>query len=303
MRILLTGAAGFVGRNVLKELERKGHTVVCVDLYADRKIGGSKWIVGDLAKMNWNKIEKVDGICHVGAAVNQGKSKDEIEACLQTNIIGTTRLVQWAMKKKITRFVYTSSAGLYSRPAQKLPVNEEARIETPNGYLLSKLYGEILLKKREIQKIISVIALRLSSPYGPGQNTKSVLSIFIRNVVSDEPIKIFGTGNRSQDFIGIFDVAEAHVKALEISSSPGFSLINLGSGQETSLNQLAREILKVFGNRQKGIIEHISDSSHENDRFFLDLNKMKKVLGIHPKRISEGLKLLKPSMLDYMRTR
>jgi UDP-glucose 4-epimerase len=285
-----------VGRYILNELERRGHTVVCLDLHAAPQFGGAEWIEADLAKINGDRIGEVEAICHVGASISTGTYYSDYEACLKSNMVGTARLVKWAIKHKVERFVYTSSAGLYSRPISILPVREDAEIKAPNAYLLSKLFCELLLKSQDVQSVLSIWVLRLASPYGPGQRPGSVLPIFIRNVLSNEPIRIVGDGTRSQDFVCVLDVARAHVQALELSQSPGFNIVNLGAGHEVSLNDLAYEILKAFGAKRNIVIEHVPIEVNELDRFVLDVTRLRNKLGIHPMIISEGLRILAPRM-------
>ncbi|MBS1702697.1 MAG: NAD-dependent epimerase/dehydratase family protein [Armatimonadetes bacterium] len=288
MTFLVTGASGLVGGQVVRDLKALGHRVVAMSRTCPDTSPVDEWVLGDLATIDWKaSVGGIDGIAAIGGSLDMRSSAEAWQTCLDVNVLGLRRLVDFALDQGVSRFVYTSSAGLYRRPAENLPVNVNDEIRPARPYWTSKLLGEQLLTADDVAPKLNPWILRLSSPYGPTMPTRSVLPIFIDRARKGEPLAVRGTGSRSQDFISVWDASWAHVQCLLTDAkSPG--PINLGSGIETSMLNLAKAVNDTFGNSTPIVFE--PDDGSDSDRFVLDVSDLKALFAYTPMDLCTGLK-------------
>jgi UDP-glucose 4-epimerase len=302
MRVLLTGAAGFLGGRILALLRHRGFDVLPVARSGARTGDGFQWVRADLAEADLESCvtSDVDAICHVAARITLGERLEDLEACLRDNVLATTRLLQFALRRGIKRFVSTSTVGLYQRPTRQVPVTEAYPVAGSSFYAGSKLMKELALGAAGVRDNMSAFALRCSSIYGPGMRENSVLPVFVNQARRGLPIRIHGTGRRSQDFVYVDDVAEAHVVALQIPAPPGLTVCNVGSGVETTLTELGNTVIGVFS-KSKGCLEYVPMSNEAEDRFFLDVTRLRRELGVVPIGLAEGLKRMNMALGEDVR--
>jgi UDP-glucose 4-epimerase len=301
MRVLLVGAGGFLGRTIHKVLIENGHTVIPSSRRLPRLTGSEQltphkdWLLGDLENINWaESVVGAQAVICTAASLAMGSEVHDWESCVSTNIYGFSKLFHWAESSGIQSFVFTSSAGLYKRPAEEIPISEQSEIRPLGAYWTTKLLAEQLMFSTDIPSM-KCWALRMSSPYGPNQSTKSVLPIFVQHAKDGTPMTITGDRLRSQDFVWIEDAARAHVMCLTASSQKVQQPINLGSGEETSMQQLAKSIRKQFESTSE--INFKNEGNEESNRFVLDISLAKKILGYQPVNLETGLGYLRKSYL------
>jgi UDP-glucose 4-epimerase len=296
MRVLLTGAAGFLGRRVLALLLSRGFEVVAV---TRREIAPQAprltRVTGDLAELDLASasVGDVDAICHTAANVSVGDRLDQLASCMRDNVMATSRLIRFALDRGIGRFVFTSSVAVYERPVRVLPVDEEYPATASSFYAASKRLGELALGAADVRAGLASFALRASSIYGPRMRPGSVLPLFVGRAERGEPIRILGNGDRSQDFVFVDDVARAHLAALEAPAPQGLTVCNVGTGVETSLKQLARASRDVFDVAGRCRVEHLASPDAPEDRFVLDVTRLRDTLGVAPMGLVEGLRRMK----------
>lgn len=293
MKVLLVGASGFLGRAVLNRLVLEGHEVIASDLALPSQpdlLEKARWVVGDMAGLDWSQAAGgVEGVICTAASLAMGFKIQDWESCVQANIQGFHRLFKWACEAGVSRFAFTSSAGLYLRPVKSLPVAEDSEIKPLTAYWTTKLLDEQLVFSQDRPEGLVPWAFRLSSPYGPGQPVKSVLPLFIKLVKEGSDLKVMGEGLRSQDFIHVDDAAEAHVRAMTAAAPAHPGPINLGSGEETSMKGLAERVIEVFGGCSQKV-NHAEPDGSDSDRFVLDVRRLKNDLGVNPRHLDEGLR-------------
>jgi len=276
-KILITGASGFVGRHILKELSNyknlditsvaaKG-TKIDNQLIKKLDITDTQTVKKFLARHQFNIIY------HLAALIPKDDAA-EAEKAILINGIGTLNLLQAAAQTKVNKIVYASSASVYNRK-MNLPIKETYTLPT-NLYGLSKLIGEMACELFQGQSESKIISLRYASIYGYGQNENTVLPTFIKQAKTNKDLTIFGQGERSQDFIYIKDIARI---TTQVGFDDSCGVYNIGSGQETSMKELATKIIKVFGSKSK-----IISQGQENDitKFVLDINQAKQDLNYQP---------------------
>ncbi|MEO8619840.1 MAG: NAD(P)-dependent oxidoreductase, partial [bacterium] len=180
MRVLLVGAGGFLGRHVLTELLTQNHDVIAADIKPRENHSQLSWIVGDMIGLDWKReVGTVDAVICVAASLAMTDTMGDWASAVASNVIGLQRLVEWSVGSGVRHFVLTSSAGLYRRPAATLPITETHEIRPERAYWTTKLLGEQLVLSSSVRSALSPWALRLSSPYGAGQNPRTVLPLFL----------------------------------------------------------------------------------------------------------------------------
>jgi len=290
MRILITGATGFIGRHLFLKLKKTGYEVEGLSLEKG-VIDGKKMIVLDL--QNKNKLRHLlkgkmfDVIIHLAAKIPQSINSQDAKNSLKENFQTTFNLLEEFNKTKTKKFIYASSMSVVGSP-EYLPVDEKHPVNPDNFYSVGKLLGEILCERFKAQTKKNITILRISAPYGPGQNENCVIPLFIRRALASRNILIYGTGKRTQDFIYTADVTNAFLAAIR-HNCPG--IYNIGSGESTSTLDLAKIILKNIKHTTSNIVLSGREDPQENYKMEVDISKAKRNLKFLPKVfIDDGIK-------------
>ncbi|MFM6134524.1 MAG: NAD-dependent epimerase/dehydratase family protein, partial [Sphaerospermopsis kisseleviana] len=252
MRALITGGTGFLGGHLVKSLLEQGIEVVCLNRREVQFSSSSskiKCYVTDLSVtdnlMNTlNQIEPCDLVFHFAAMLsvtgNQTNPADAITSYLNTNVTATAALLETAANWGcVIRFVFASSLPIIGKP-QVLPVTENHRIEPQHPYLFSKYLGELSCEFMRRLRGFPVTSLRITSPYGIGMQSHTVLPLFVRQALESKDIHIYGSGQRRQNFIHVSDVVSAAMLAIT-NCKPG--IYNVGGDCSISMLELATTVL------------------------------------------------------------
>lgn len=253
-RILVTGAAGFIGSHLCEKLLSLGYSVLGVDnLEVGRHQNLSKCL--DNKRFRFFNIdildntelglirEEIDVVFHLAALADIVPSIVNPLKYLNVNVQGTINILEFARSKEAKRFVYTASSSCYGLPSS-FPTNENAAIDTQYPYALSKYLGEVSVLHWSQVYDLSAVSLRLFNVYGPRARTSgtygAVFGVFLAQKYHRKPLTIVGNGSQSRDFTYVSDVVEALVAA-------GFSetrhkIYNVGSGGTYSILNLANLI-------------------------------------------------------------
>lgn len=278
-KILVTGGAGFIGSNLADELIEKGYDVAIVD---DLSTGQEENInpKADFHKVDISDYEalsqaigeiKPEVIFHLAAQVNVRKSVENPVRDVAVNVGGTVNLLDLATKHKVKHFIFSSTGGaIYGDKAQRpTPETEEANPQSPYG--INKLASEKFVQFFAHEHGIKFTILRYANVYGPRQNPlggAGVVAIYAYKMIKGEPMTMFGDGSQTRDYVFVSDVVNANVSAFEKSVTGVF---NIGTGKETSLNDIVLALEKVTGN--KADIEHIPANPSEQLNSCLDISK------------------------------
>jgi len=239
LRVLVTGARGFLGRAVTQELRRRFPDAEIVPVSrrppaADDHPGPAL----DLSEAEaWREIGGPYGwVFHLAAEIPSAGSAQE-QKIYRGNVLPCLHLLDACRQWMPSRVVYASSISVY--PMGAAPVLREGLVPRPDTlYGAAKLAGEHLLGLAG-SAATGVLSLRLSSLYGPGQRPGTALPLFIAKAAAKEPIQLFAGGARTQDFLHVSDAARGIVDA---AASQATGVYNLGSGVGTSMRDLARTI-------------------------------------------------------------
>lgn len=243
---LITGGAGFIGSHLANRLIEEGHSVTILDCSDVAKIENvnrhAKIIKGSITDPDAlnRAFENIDICYHLAAVPSVQKSIDDWHESHQINLGGTVAIFEIAAKKNIP-VIYASSAASYGSP-KSIPVSESDICNPMSPYGFDKYSTEIQANLFATIKGLKSVGLRFFNVYGPGQDPKSpysgVISIFIDKILSGKSLDIFGDGSQERDFIYVDDVVNALIKANNKVALENSAVLNVCSGNGTSLNEL-----------------------------------------------------------------
>ncbi|MBC8283584.1 MAG: NAD-dependent epimerase/dehydratase family protein [Nitrospinae bacterium] len=295
MRILVTGGAGFIGSHIVNAYIDAGHDVIVIDDLSsgDMKLLNPKAIFYHLnihspeVKTLLEK-EKITIINHHAAQISVAESVSDPLFDANSNIIGTLQLLQNAVSLKIDKFIFASTGGAMYGEQKTFPASEEHPCQPLSPYGISKLCAENYINYFAWQHGLNTAILRYSNVYGPHQNPHGeagVVAIFCQRLMQGLPPIICGDGEQTRDFISVRDIAQANVIALNPQCK---GIYNVGTGNETSVNFLTQELLKIC---KIGIpAEHSPPRKGEQRRSAIDSKKLLKSFGWKPGvSLEEGL--------------
>jgi UDP-glucose 4-epimerase len=296
MNFLVTGAAGFLGSALANRLAREGHQVRGYD---DLSAGDparlnpdvlfTRGDVTDRPKL-WTLLQDVDCIYHLAAKVSVPESVLYPREYNIINVGGTVSVMEAMRDVGVRRVVFISSGAIYGDKA-KQPIGEETPPNPGSPYAVSKLAAEHYI--RTIGRLwgIETVSLRVFNAYGPGQPLSvahpSVVPHFLRQAAHSGTMIIHGHGEQTRDFVYIDDAIEAMVAA---ATAPTIdrSVINIGSGTETSIKQLAQYVIEALESDAEWIYK--DDQDPGPSRMCADISLAKKKLGYKPHYgLKEGL--------------
>jgi len=255
MRTLVTGGAGFIGSNLVDALVRRGDDVTVLD---DLSTGRAENLAGSAARLVETSITgdlgpvfetaRPEIVFHLAAQVDVRRSVEDPAADLAINGSGTLRVLEAARAAGARHVVYASTGGAIYGDTDEIPTPESAPIAPLAPYGHSKHVGEGYCRLFAQLHGLGATSVRFANVYGPRQDPLGeggVVAIFCGRVLDGAPATIFGTGEQTRDFVYVGDV----VAALLAASDGGarFGPYNIGTGRETSVNDLAGVLRKVSG--------------------------------------------------------
>lgn len=292
--ILVTGGAGFIGSHIVDKLIENNYDVIILDNLTTGNKNNinpkAEFVNADIRdkdldeKINFKDVEVV---IHQAAQINVRNSVENPVYDGDINVLGTINILEMMRKYDIDKIVFASSGGAVYGEPNYLPVDENHPINPLSPYGLSKYVGEEYIKLYNRLYGIEYAILRYSNVYGERQDPKGeagVISIFIDKMLKNQSPIIFGDGNQTRDFVYVGDVAKANLMALNWKNE----IVNIGTGKETSVNELFDIIKHEIGFRG----EAIYDKPREGEvyRIYLDIKKAES-LGWKPEiDLKEGIK-------------
>jgi UDP-glucose 4-epimerase len=271
--VIVTGGAGFIGSHTVDELARQGCQVVVVDdLSTGKRANLAQWadnqrveiVVADVADGLFAPLAPViarrgpvQRIVHLAAQTSVTRSVESPLTDIRVNYVGTLQVLEYARAMNVRSVVFSSSAAVYG-DVEELPVRESMPTRPLSPYGIDKRASEMLLEYYWRVHGLPSTAFRFFNVFGPRQDPRSpysgVISVFADRAMAGSTINVFGDGEQTRDFIYVADIARAIVTAC-MSQSEGFATANLGTGVETSVNQLAGLVIDVC--RSKSGVEHL----------------------------------------------
>ncbi|MBI3958153.1 MAG: NAD-dependent epimerase/dehydratase family protein [Chloroflexi bacterium] len=299
MRILITGGAGFIGSHLANFLYTQGHYVRVLDDMTsgdpDRLHSEIYIKRGDVRNVPtlWSLLQGMDVVYHLAALVSVPASILYPRDYNDVNVGGTVALLEACRDVGVGRVVLASSATVYGeQPTQ--PVSEGAMPAPTAPYAVTKMAAEQYLFTMGALIGFEAVSLRIFNAYGPGQPLPPthgpVIPYVMQQVAQNGSVIIFGDGEQTRDFVYISDVVQA-LAAAGVAPNVDRQIINIGSGQETSINQAAEMVGQVLGKQPR--LLHNREKSGGTARLVADIAKAQVLLDYSPRvGLATGLEML-----------
>jgi UDP-glucose 4-epimerase len=298
MNFLITGAAGFLGSALANRLAREGHQVRGLD---DLSTGDPQSLspdvlftrgdVNDRPKL-WTLLQEVDCVYHLAARVLVAESILYPREYNAVNVGGTVSLMEAMRDVGVRRVVFISSGAVYGDQGLQ-PLREEATPSPRSPYAVSKLAAEYFVRTIGDLWKIETVSLRVFNAYGPGQHLPPshppVIPNFLRQAIRSGTLVVHSDGNQTRDYVFVDDVVNAMVAAAT-ARDINHMVINVGSGTETSVRDLANLVMTITKSKAEVIYNPRTDSGVS--RMCADLTLSREKLGYRPRvSLSDGLRL------------
>lgn len=305
MKVLVTGGAGFIGSHLADRLVQEGHEVIIVDNLVTGKRRNinraARFYKLDIQSWRLERVfrnERPNVVMHLAAQMDVRKSVEDPMFDAQVNILGTLNVLQQAVRHGVRKVVFSSSGGAIYGEQEMYPAPESHVTNPLSPYGLSKLCGEHYLSYYQRISGLQVVSLRYANVYGPRQDPEGeagVVAIFLQKLLNNEQAVINGNGRQTRDFVFVEDVVEANLAMMGQETQGTY---NVGTGVETSINDLFRILIQHTGSSCKEV--HGPAKKGEQARSVIDSAKLRHELSWEPKiSLSEGLK----KTVEYFRER
>ena len=244
MNSLIIGGSGFIGRNIIDLLNKKGHYTVSYDI-AEKDNDANDHIKGNISDFNKLNIsmKDIDYVFNLAAVTSPPEFEDIDSNGYEINVMGTYNILKAAFKNNVKKVILASSSAVYGNI--DVPVKEDMVTDAyPNLYAATKYTNEITARSFSLLRHLDSVYLRYFNTYGTGENSKgaysSIFHKFIDDLRNNKTPVIFGDGTQSRDFIYIRDNARASVLAMEKGKSG--EAYNIGTGISTDFNSIYKII-------------------------------------------------------------
>jgi len=299
MRVLVTGGAGFIGAHLSNRLHEQGHYVRVLDDLSsgdpDRLQPGinfNRGDVNDIPKL-WSLLQGMEVVFHLAARVSVPASLLFPREYNTVNVGGTVSLLEACRDVDVNRVILTSSATVYGKQSTQ-PVGESMEARPMVPYAVSKRAAEHYLFTMGRLSGFETVALRVFNAYGPSQSLPPVhppvIPQFMQQAIGRGSLVVFGDGTQTRDYVYVDDVVDALISSATVDGVDQ-QIINIGSGEETSLNELI-ELIGQTADVKTNVVYN-NESSGGLARLAADVSKARQLLGYRPQTtLSDGLRLL-----------
>jgi UDP-glucuronate 4-epimerase len=311
MRILVTGAAGFIGSHLSERLVARGDEVVGFDNFdpfypravKERNLAGLRpprftLVEGDLrstadlerAFSHPSGAAPFDAVVHLAALAGVRPSLEDPARYVDVNLLGTTRLTEAARAHGVKRFVFASSSSVYGEGSEPPFKETDPCLRPLSPYASTKRAGELQLFTAHHLYALDVTCLRFFTVYGPRQRPDLAIHKFARHILAGKTIQLFGDGSTSRDYTWIDDIIDGVVASIDQQGkgAPQFRIYNLGGSRTTTLLGLVELLSNALG--KKPVIEWQPEQPGDMKRTLADVSIVGRALGYAPKvPIEEGI--------------
>ena len=297
MRFLVTGGAGFLGAALANRLVLEGHVVNVLDDLSNGRcehlLPAVHFVKGDIDNIPllWSLLHDVDCVYHLAARVSVAQSILHPRDYNRVNVGGTVSLMEAMRDTGVRRVVFTSSGAIYGRQHNE-PVHEDHVPHPDSPYAVSKWAAEQYIHTIGELYGLETVALRIFNAYGPRQSLPlshaPVVPRFMQQALTGGSVVLFGDGSQTRDFVYVEDVLAALIRAAT-AHHINRSVLNIGSGVETSINNLVNQIEIVTGCKVNRIYNQTNIGGVP--RLVADISRANELLDFKPQMtLTDGLR-------------
>ena len=295
MKLLITGGAGFIGSNFVRHIFNKypDYTIINLDKLtyagnldnlkdiADIAGDGSRYRfvrgdVSDKAVVESILTDGVDAVINFAAESHVDRSIDDSRIFVDTNVVGTTILLDACLKYKINRYVQISTDEVYGSLGPTGKFSEITPLAPNSPYSASKTSADLFVRAYYETYGMNTLITRCSNNYGPYQFPEKLIPLFITNAYGDNELPLYGDGMNIRDWIFVTD----HCCAIDLVLHKGIpgQVYNIGGNEEKDNTEITKTILKAM-NKPASLIKYVKDRPGHDRRYAIDDTKIKKELG------------------------
>ena len=305
MKLLVTGAAGFIGSHLVDRLLNTGYQVSGIDNFdpfynpkiKEKNISGAlqstQFKLFRCSILNKSELDRIftrghfDLVIHLAAKAGVRPSIQDPTGYFQVNAEGTLNLLELCRKHHIGKFIFGSSSSVYGNN-KKIPFSEQDPVDHPiSPYAASKKSAELICHNYYHLYKIKIFVLRFFTVYGPRQRPDLAIHKFFKLINKNKPIPIFGNGETYRDYTYIDDIINGIVTS--IKKVKGYEIINLGESEPIKLKKLIRLIEKTVGRKVEK--QYLEKQPGDVNKTCADIQKAKKLLNYHlSTHMEEGLR-------------
>jgi dTDP-glucose 4,6-dehydratase len=292
MKLLVTGAAGFIGSTYVHLLHGE-HDVTVLDklTYAGRRENlpdDVELIVGSIEDRDLvlQLAEGVDAVVNFAAESHVDRSIADQEAFARTHVIGTGVLLDAVKERSVPRFLQVSTDEVYGSIAEG-SFTEQSPLDPSSPYSATKAGGDLLVSAHTHTYGVEALICRGSNNYGARQYPEKLIPLCVLNALHGDPLPVYGDGRQVRNWLYVEDFCRA-IHTVLLSGRPG-EAYNVGGPDECENLEVVRRILELTG-RDESLIEHVRDRPGHDRRYSLSSDKLRSELGWEPQtRFAEGL--------------
>jgi UDP-glucose 4-epimerase len=306
MRCLILGGGGFIGSHIADRLIGIGCHVRIFErprvlpyrkFFKNEKV---EWIAGDFQSMAdiESSVKETDVIFHLISTTLPKNSNDDLVYDVESNLIGTIKLLNAAIKNNIRKVLFISSGGTVYGTPKEIPISESHPTNPLVSYGICKLAIEKYLNFFYSKYGLEYSVLRVSNPFGARQRidtAQGAVKVFLHKAIAGEVIDVWGNGDIVRDYIYIEDVVDAFIKALDYTGE--YKIFNIGMGQGISINDLIKAIETLL--HKKVEKRYLPGRDFDVPVNVLDTRRAREILGWNPRySFQDGLAITLKSMQD-----
>lgn len=307
--VLVTGCAGFIGSHLAERLLADGYRVVGFDNFDEfyARTAKESNLTGLLAHPQFRFFEldlrqgpaalaalpagPYEAVVHLAAKAGVGPSVREPAAYLETNLLGTTHLLDWMRQHDVPNLLFASSSSVYGNtPSRPFREDEPLLARSISPYAASKLAGEALTYTYHHLYGLSVLNARFFTVYGPRQRPDLAIHKFTRLLLAGQPLPVYGTGHTARDYTYVADTVDGIMRGLAyLHAHPGtYTTVNLGNSRPVPLLDLIAALGRATGATPR--LEFLPVQAGDVELTYADISKARDLLGYQPRTpLAEGL--------------
>ncbi|MBN2804927.1 MAG: SDR family oxidoreductase [Deltaproteobacteria bacterium] len=291
-KYLVTGAAGFIGSNLIEQLIKNGEDVVALDNFSTGKKENIdlfrdkiKFVEGDIRDLDLCKelCQGCDYVLHQAAMGSVPRSVEDPLGSNDNNVTGSLNMLVAARDAKVKKFVYAASSSAYG-DTRTLPKIETMQPAPLSPYAVTKYVNELYAKVFNDTYGLATVGLRYFNVFGKRQDPDgayaAVIPKFVKSILNNEPPHILGDGGQTRDFTFIDNVVQANLLACKASAGANGEVMNIGAGGRISLNDLTMKMLTLLNSDLSPTYGAIRAGDVRDSQ--ADISKAQKLIGYDP---------------------